>query len=274
MIQVVIMNNKLAIIGTDDRLQYLKDELSENIEVKLFSTMVWNDEVENAIHDFQPNIVFMPIQAMKMERPFALPSTCELLFVGKKYEEIEDACDENNRKVFYYLEDEPWIWDNANLTAEGFINYFYLNEKQSVYNKRFIITGYGRVGKRLAYALHHLGAKVIISVRSENQLFEAKSYGYEIEALDYVIEKLKDPTVYLVNTIPSKWLSNEDTIFFNKIIDLASKPGCLLDSSENIPENYANPTSLPGMYFPQDAGNLLARSVRTQLALLEGDNLC
>ncbi|MEI4768526.1 NAD(P)-dependent oxidoreductase [Psychrobacillus sp. FJAT-51614] len=268
------MNNKLAIIGTDERLEYLQEVLSENLEVKLFATMVWNGEVENGIKEFQPNIVFMPIQAMKMERPFSLPKTCNILFVGKKYKEIENACEENKRNVFYYLEDEPWIWDNANLTAEGFIHYFYLNEKQSVYNKKFIITGYGRVGKRLAFALHHLGAKVIISVRSENQLFEAKSYGYEIEALDHVIEKLKDPGVYLVNTIPSKWLNNADAIYFSKIIDLASKPGCLLDSSDNIPDNYVNPTSLPGMYFPQDAGNLLARSVRNQLALLEEDNLC
>ena len=90
--------------------------------------------------------------------------------------------------VFDYLEDEQWIWENANLTAEGFINYFYRNEKRVIYNKKFIITGYGRVGKRLAFALHHLGAKVIISVRSEHQLFEAKSYGYQIEALENIIE--------------------------------------------------------------------------------------
>ena len=54
-----------------------------------------------------------------------------------------------------------------------------------------------------------------------------------------------------------------------KCIDLASNPGCLLDSSENIPTNYVHSTSLPGMYFPKDAGYLIARSVQTQLALLE-----
>lgn len=263
------MKKKCTIIGTDDRLEYLREVLSTTLEVKLFSTMTWNDELQETIDDFQPEILFLPIQAMKMERPFTLPKTVDVLFVGKKYEEIEHACKRTDIKTFYYLEDEQWIWDNANLTAEGFINYFYLNEKKSLYNKQFIITGYGRVGKRLAFALHHLGAKVVISVRSEHQLFEAKSYGFQIEALEKVIEKQKDQLVYLINTIPSKWLGNEETSCFIKVFDLASKPGCLLDSNEKVPANYVNPTSLPGMYFPQDAGYLIARSVETQLALLE-----
>jgi dipicolinate synthase subunit A len=263
------MNKKCAIIGTDDRLQHLQEALCTSLEVRLYSTMVWDDALEKEMHEFEPQIVFFPIQAMKIERQVSLPETCNILFVGNKYEVIEHECERKNRSVYYYLEDEQWIWDNANLTAEGFINYFYLNEKQSLYNKQFIITGYGRVGKRLAFALHHLGAKVIISVRSNHQLFEAKSYGYQIEALDKIIEKQKDQTLYLINTIPSKWLENSDAVFFKKIFDLASKPGCLMDASENTPTNYVNPTSLPGMYFPEDAGYLIARSVQTQLALLE-----
>ncbi|TQR20970.1 NAD(P)-dependent oxidoreductase [Psychrobacillus vulpis] len=265
------MNRKCAIIGTDDRLKYLQEALSGELEPKLFSTMVWNEELESAINEFEPKIIFFPIHALKMERPFSLPETCDVVFVGKKYEEMELVCNHPNRKVYYYLEDEQWIWDNANLTAEGFINYFYLNEKQAIYDKQFIITGYGRVGKRLAFALHHLGAKVIISVRSEHQLYEAKSYGFQIETFKNVIEKQKDSTAYLINTIPSKWLINSDAACFKQVFDLASNPGCLLDSIDNRPENYVHATSLPGMFFPQDAGYLIATSVQTQLALLEGE---
>ncbi|WP_391121391.1 NAD(P)-dependent oxidoreductase [Psychrobacillus sp. L3] len=262
------MIKKCTIIGTDDRLQYLQEELSTSLEVKLFSTMVWDDELVKKIHQFKPQIVFFPIQEMEMECPLTLPKTCEILFVGKKFKELEQEYETQKRKVFNYLEDEQWIWDNANLTAEGFINYFYLNEKQSLYNKQFIITGYGRVGKRLAFALHHLGAKVIISVRSENQLFEAKSYGYQIEALENLIQEQKEQKAYLINTIPFKWLENTNALHFSKVFDLASKPGCLINSKEKT-ANYVNPTSLPGMYFPQDAGYLIARSVQNQLALLE-----
>ena len=265
------MMKKCAIIGTDNRLTFLQESLSNSLETNLYPTMCWNDELEQALYKFQPQVIILPIQAMTMDRPISLPLSCEVLFVGKKYKEIETICDRADFQVFYYLEEEQWIWDNANLTAEGFIHYFYLTEKQSLYNKKFIITGYGRVGKRLAFALHHLGANVVISVRSQNQLYEAKSYGFQIEALDYLIEKQKESTDYLINTIPSKWLENADALLFDKVFDLASKPGCLINTETNIPANYVNPTSLPGMYFPKDAGYILARSVVNQLASLEED---
>lgn len=266
------MKKKCVIIGTDSRLSYFHSAMCHDFETKLFATMVWDNELKYAIERFEPQVIFLPIQALKIECPFILPKSCEVLFVGKKNEEIEHEIQSVNRHVFYYLEDEQYIWDNANLTAEGFINYFYKREKQAIYNKSFIITGYGRVGKRLAYALHHLGGKVIISVRSENQLFEAKSYGYQIESLENVIEKQKDQSAYLINTIPSKWLENSHAVYFNHVFDLASSPGCLLDSVENIPANYSIATSLPGMYFPQDAGNLIATSVQNQLSLIEGES--
>lgn len=265
------MTKKCAIIGTDNRLSFFKESLSNNLETNLYPTMCWNDELEQALYKFQPQIIILPIQAMTMDRPISLPVSCKLLFVGKKYKEIEAICNQADIHVFHYLEEEQWIWDNANLTAEGFIHYFYLTEKQSLYNKTFIITGYGRVGKRLAYALHHLGANVVISVRSPNQLFEAKSYGFQIEALDNLMEKKRISNDYLINTIPSKWLENDSAKFYEKVFDLASKPGCLTNTEDTPPTNYVNPTSLPGMYFPKDAGYILARSVENQLASLEED---
>ncbi|WP_144509209.1 NAD(P)-dependent oxidoreductase [Bacillus sp. FJAT-22090] len=267
------MKKRCVIIGTDLRLSYFHSAISNDLETKLYATMTWDNELKDAIDQFEPHIIFLPIQALKMECSFILPQSCEVLFIGKKNEEIEQEITREDRYVFSYLEDEQYIWDNANLTAEGFINYFYTHEKQAIYNKQFIITGYGRVGKRLAHALHHLGGKVIISVRSEHQLYEAKSYGYQIETLENVVEKQQGESVYLINTIPSKWLSNEQATCFKQVFDLASNPGCLLDK-ENIPANYAISTSLPGVYFPQDAGYLIAQSVQNHLSFLKEENEC
>lgn len=262
---------KCAIIGSDERFLYMREVLSADLDVKLFAKTIWDTELKNAIDDFQPEIIFLPIHPLTMEAPFQLPESCHVVFVGKKNEEMEKVFKQGNVHICNYLEDEQWIWDNANLTAEGFINYFYAHEKQSIYNKKFIITGYGRVGKRLAFALHHLGAEVIVSVRSEHQLFEAKSYGYQIETFKHVMDHQQDKTAYLINTIPSRWLAREEASSFNKIYDLASNPGCLLPAEESPPINYIHSTSLPGLYFPQDAGYLIARAVQTQLALLEGE---
>lgn len=257
---------KIAIIGTDKRLVHLQEALENLLDARLFPTMTWSLELQEQLDQLQPEILFLPIQQMTAEIPFQFPDSCETLFVGKTYKEIEGELNKAGRQIHFYLEDEEWIWDNANLTAEGFIHYFYINEKQAIYNKEFIITGYGRVGKRLAHALHHLGAKVIISVRSEHQLYEAKSYGYSFETLDHLLEERAQKETYLINTIPSKWLTVSQTQEYKAVFDLASQPGCLIDA-ETIPPNYHLTTSLPGMYFPQDAGQLIARAVLKQLAL-------
>ena len=142
-----------------------------------------------------------------------------MLFIGKKSEEIVQEIERKDLHVFSYLEDEQWIWDNANLTAEGFINYFLFEQKNShcIINN-LSLQGMEESVKDLAFALHHLGAKVIISVRSENQLFEAKSYGYQIEAFENLIQKQKEQKVYLINTIPFKWLENTNALRLNKVI--------------------------------------------------------
>ena len=265
------MKEKCAIIGTDARLPYLQETLDSELDVKIFPTMIWTEELKDAIIDFQPTIIFLPIPPLQIESSFVLPESCLLLFVGKKNIQIEQEIQNSQVHAFYYLEDEQWIWENANLTAEGFINDFYRSENESIYNKKFIITGYGRVGKRLAFALHHLGAEVIISVRSDHQLFEAKSYGYQIEQFEHVVKNENELSTYLINTIPYRWLSPSDTTRFKKVYDLASNPGCLLESADSIPTNYKHSTSLPGLYFPKDAGFLIAKTVQTQLALLEGE---
>ena len=255
----------------DARFHYLKQALSSEWDVKMFSSTVWDEKLKNKINHLQPKVIFLPIQALAVETLFELPKSCEVLFIGKNNDAIEQEIKKMDIHTFYYLEDEQWIWDNANFTAEGLINYFYTHEKQAIYNKKFIITGYGRVGKRLAYALHHLGASVIIAVRSEHQLYEAKSYGFQIEALENLLTNQKDNSAYLINTIPFKWLRKSGALNFNKVYDLASDPGCLLESDEQIPTNYAHALSLPGMYFPRDAGYLIAQAVQTFLTKLKGE---
>jgi len=266
------VKKKCAIIGTDARLPFLQEALLDQLDVKVFPTMIWTEELKAAITDFQPTIIFLPIPPLEIDCSFVLPESCLLLFVGKRNTAIEQEIQSSKTHAFYYLEDEQWIWENANLTAEGFINDFYRNENESIYHKKFIITGYGRVGKRLAFALHHLGAEVIISVRSDHQLFEAKSYGYQIEQFEQIGKNPNALSTYLINTIPYRWLSPSDTTRFKKVYDLASNPGCLLEAESSIPINYIHSTSLPGLYFPKDAGYLIAKAVQTQLAIMEGEN--
>ena len=56
----------------------------------------------------------------------------------------------------------------------------FYNTKHAISGKRFIITGFGRVAKMLGHILRSIGAEVVIAVRSDVQLNEAKAFRYEV----------------------------------------------------------------------------------------------
>ncbi len=82
------------------------------------------------------------------------------------------------------MQQESFIWQNARLTAEGFIATFYGLEQKCIYGQNFTIAGFGRIAKMLASLLVKMGANVHIVARSVVQVSEAKAYGYKATNLD------------------------------------------------------------------------------------------
>ena len=102
-----------------------------------------------------------------------------------------------------------------------------------------------------------LGANIIISVRSSVQLAEAQAYGYEAIPLSASHECHAD---FLVNTIPSRWLSNIYPTYLKiPIYDVASAPGCLEPDIDIGTETkqYELLPALPSKFFPEAAAELL-----------------
>ncbi len=102
-----------------------------------------------------------------------------------------------------------------------------------------------------------LGANIIISVRSSVQLAEAQAYGYETIPLSASHERQAD---LLVNTIPSRWLSNiYPTYLKTPIYDLASAPGCLSTDTDKSTDTkqYELLPALPSKFFPKLQSQLL-----------------
>lgn len=254
-----MMNEKWLVIGTDARLKILARKLTKPERTVYYkSKNSWDEELNQLALTLRPDYVVLPIQPLKVEVPVVLGLKDAIIFSGKTNEEWKGILKENT--VYYYLEDEEFIWQNALLTAEAFVASFY-QTKQAISGKRFIITGFGRVAKTLGHLLRSIGAEVAIAVRSEVQLNEAKAFRYEAHYLSDVGEIKAD---YFINTIPAKWL---DTGLNEKIhipiYDLASYPGCLQDGVER--ENYELLPALPGKFFPQDAAKLLYNSIVGQL---------
>ncbi|HEX5565301.1 MAG TPA: hypothetical protein VFX34_10080, partial [Sporosarcina sp.] len=154
-----------------------------------------------------------------------------------------------------YLKEMEFVWENAVLTAEGFLLEYYPSAKRRISGEHFHIAGFGRVGKTTAAVLSSLGASVTILARSADQLGEAAAIGYQTMLLPTDTVDLQG---VLVNTIPAKWLSvAEDSTL--RIYDLASAPGCLRDYAPD--EYYTIHLGLPGKHFPVDAAKALSEAL-------------
>ncbi|RHW39593.1 dipicolinate synthase subunit A [Lysinibacillus yapensis] len=250
---------KWLVVGTDTRMKFLAKNLSNgNRTVYYKNVAVWDEELNKTVLEFHPNFIVLPIHPLPVEVPMVCALSNSVIFSGKLNEEWKDILKRN--EIYYYLEDEGFIWHNAALTAEAFVSHFY-NTKRAIQGKKFIVTGFGRVAKMVAHILRSIGADVSIAVRSNVQLNEAKAFRYRAVDLENASNLEGD---FFINTIPAKWL---DEAFNEKInmpiYDLASYPGCLQD--DVIRNSYELLPAMPGKFFPEDAGNILYQSIVEQL---------
>lgn len=247
------MTERWLIIGTDERMKFLAKQLSSDLRTVYYKNSdTWDAELNKTALEFYPTHVVLPIQPLTLKVEELAGTAQAQIFAGK----LNDAWSEalSKKQVNFYLQDETFIWKNAALTAEGFLAHLY-REKVSVQQKKILIAGFGRVGKMLALFLSRLHAQVVIAVRSPAQQAEAITYGYEGVVLNTQLPKVD----FIINTIPSKWLTTDYQPFVTcPIYDLASAPGCLanlkLSQYELLP-------ALPGKFFPQAAAGVLAETI-------------
>lgn len=252
---------KWLIIGEDLRLKELAKLLQKTERTIYYKkTNTWNEALNAVAFDFQPDYVVLPIQPLLFEVNQLYGMSQAKVFAGRLNDVWKEAL--QNSPVIRYLEHEGFIWKNARLTAEGFIAAFYEKEARVIKDRRFVISGFGRIGKMLAISLTKMGAEVCIVARSIVQVSEAKAYGYEAQLLDRYVRQQEDE--YLVNTIPAKWLTEREAISLPHIIyDVASAPGCL-NMNENEVYKYELLPALPGKYFSRDAAIVLWETIEEE----------
>ncbi|MET1014125.1 MAG: hypothetical protein ABWX61_06400 [Paenisporosarcina sp.] len=270
-------SSKWCVIGTDPRMTKLAIELKSIGEDVLYvKSKAWGYQLERSILEFQPEKIVFPIQPLELAVPnintdiFEHMPTC---FVGRLTSDWSQLLTSMNCPVIRYLENEEFIWLNAKLTAEGYIAAYYLNEKQTIAGKKFVIAGFGRVSKLLAAQLKKMDAFPLIVVRSLDQLAEAKAMGYEAEFLSPAIN-CED--VIFINTIPAIWLTDNYVQKISKVktfYDIASAPGCL-NSKESLNVPYHLYTSLPGQFIENDAASLLSSCIQRLSKQSEGGSMC
>ncbi|MBY0222010.1 NAD(P)-dependent oxidoreductase [Sporosarcina aquimarina] len=247
---------KWLVVGKDQRLKMANDILLEqNYSSRYVAADAFNEELKQVLTEWQPDQIILPLLPMKDPIPPELLGPSMKVFTGQASQEWLNQLDEKKVRHANYLHYEPFIWQNARLTAEAFVQVFYEQTKRQIAGKHFYVAGFGRVGKAVAQVLRNLQATVTIAARSDEQLAEAAIAGYEPLRLT---ERTVFSNDYLVNTIPSQWLDPEKS-GETRIFDLASAPGCLKPSYSS--EYYTIHLKLPGIHFPVDAAAALVEAI-------------
>lgn len=161
-----------------------------------------------------------------------------------------------DHKCFDLLRDEPYLAQNANITAYCAIEVAQERMKVIWQDCPVLIIGWGRIGKCLAQLLKAMGAQVVVAVRRESQRAMLTALGYEAERIgfpDYMLGRFR----VIFNTVPSPVLSVQALE--------RCRPGCLkieLASTNGLEgEDIIIARGLPGAWAPESSGQLIARTV-------------
>ncbi|MFC5603114.1 hypothetical protein [Sporosarcina koreensis] len=250
------IDGKWLFIGTDRRLSECSRIIENHgFEVLHYDGNDYTDELADILDEFSPAHIVFPILQMEGAIPVEKINPSTILYPGVATKEWLSPFNEAGIPIRPYLKEVEFVWENAVLTAEGFLLEYYSSAKRRVSGEHFHIAGFGKVGKTTAAALSSLGGSVTILARSADQLGEASAFGYQTMPLPTGTVDLQG---ILVNTIPAKWL-NVGTDSTLRIYDLASAPGCLRDNAPD--EYYTIHLGLPGKHFPADAAKALSEAL-------------
>lgn len=146
-------------------------------------------------------------------------------------------------RAFYHCisDDREFIENNTICTVEAFLGYLIVNQKHSINGTKFLILGYGNLGKRLELVLEGLGGHVFI-YNDDN---------YHPHLKDYYPSEI----TIIINTVPKNCIQKTSATIY----DLASYPYGLKENTKGY--NYIRLPSLPTYYHAPLAAKYLYNSI-------------
>lgn len=268
---------KLAIVYGDERQQ----KLGERLEARgwVISHIETNDVqvITPALDGAQ--VVLLPVPAtrdgatvFRQENTgilfsdllsHLLPGT--LLLGGLLPAQWVKSAREKGIAAMDYYQSELVQLQNALPTAEGAIRLAMQALPVTLFGARIGIVGYGRIGSLLAEKLTALGAKVGVLARSPVALAQAAMHGAEAFSFAAGVPPFFADCRVLFNTVPSRVLDQSFLCALPKtchLIELASPPGGFApELAEKLQLRVIDGRGIPGRFYPETAGEILAASV-------------
>ena len=194
----------------------------------------------------------------------------DALVCGGLLDAAVPALQAHSLRWFDYARDETLALENAELTAEAALPPLLARLPCPLRGSRILILGFGRIGKRLAWKLHTLGAAVTVAARRPEALALARILGLQAEPLGPQLQGL---AVYdaVVNTVPAPVICDVQLSAIRPdaaLLELASLPGGFCPAAAER-AGYLAARGLPGVYAPEAAAAVIRRTIFRELDLEE-----
>lgn len=222
--------------------------------------------------------VILPCPAEKggfLNAPFAaethrMAEVCGALWPGQilcagKLGDAATACAiEAGTQVEDIMLRQDFAVGNAAITAEGALGLLISGSDKTLWRRKALVLGWGRIGSILAQRLRALGADVYAAARKSRDRAMARAMGCHGLGFDELEGRIADFD-YIINTIPARVLSDaalccvrDDAL----LLELASQPGGFdRNLAENIGIRTIYAPGLPGKCAPYGATELMREAI-------------
>ena len=256
---------KITIIGGDNRLKILKNELSRKGYAVDSLGLDFDDSGDYKTSD----ILIFPVPTTKDGKYVFCPLTDRKIALSEISENITAqqlilTCNYNfqNKKCVDYGAFDSYALLNAVPTAEGAIKLAIENTPYTIWKSKILVIGYGRVGKILANRLKALGANVCVSARKPADFGLLESLGFDF--INTGSLNTTPPKYDMIfNTVDVKVIEDEtiEKIVCDLIIDLSTFGAMNLKKAEEFGIKTIKAPGLPGKTAPKTAARILSQTV-------------
>lgn len=262
------MIKKLLISGTDRRLIYCAQRLSDNFDIAVINCA--NDEISGKKSEFDGLV--LPINPVPSEHENALAMLKKggLIFAGRPTDELKII--RPDAEIIDYTLREDFSLLNAIPSAEGAVKIALEELDVTLNGMKILVVGCGRIGTALIEILKGFGADITAAVRNARGGAKARILGAE----PCCISNIKTNAELVFNTAPSLIFDREllkkfsrDTLF----IDLASNNGGIdFSAAKELGIKTIHALGIPGKNAPVTAGKIIAETISGIIKEREGDS--
>ena len=290
------MDQKIAIIGGALREQIVYDHLkAKGFPVLSYAMMKDNEKSLVKLEDCLTgaDVLILPVRSNNKNLLIKGASEqcpviwkkeyMELLkngapvFCGAASKELRDMAAETGHELIEIMEDDVVAVPNAELTAEGTLQYMMERSDVSLKDLRIAVFGYGRVGKACACLFRDNGCRVTVFCRNDVDIRHGREQGLDMRYY-YGMGSVLPHADYVINTVPALIADEKVLSILGKqcrMIDLASAPGGIdFEAASRMGISAVLLPGIPGKYAPISAGNIIAAYYERKLTdLFGGDSV-